>query len=292
MIPTRPNIFVLCMHKAASTFVADVLLPSIAIRTGEYNLFNVGSMLIRYREQEQAATGEVPKWVAESQYDQLMRCFGEKPLPKSNGVIGRVYPGHLKAIEQSLGIKLPDAGNRLVIVRRDPRDALVSLYYSLTVSHNPTRIEGDQAYFKKNREQLQSQSVREGIKSILSSTGTDVTSGEFLRCTQLLRDNPDACDLPYELLMNHPRQWLTRFVEFGQLEKYVDAEWLSVMLSHLQPPEVEDPTSHKRRMRPGNWIEVFDDELRAMLEEKIGNRMQEFGYHWNDEPSTSMRRAS
>lgn len=279
------------MHKAASTFVADVLLPSIAIRTAEYNLFNVGSKLIRFREHEERETGKVPAWVSGSQHDQLLHCFQHEPLPASNGVIGRVYPGHMSAIEQSLGVKLPDENNRLVIVRRDPRDALVSLYYSLTVSHNPTRIEGDQAYFQKSREELQTKSVRDGIKDILRNVGTDVITREFLSVTSFSQDAVHACDLPYELLMNFPRQWLSRFVEFGEFEKYVDHNWLTDMLGHLQPPSVEDPTSHKRRMKPGNWKAVFDDELREMLEEKIGDRMNEFGYLWDDDNQPELRRA-
>lgn len=291
MIPNRPNIIVLCMHKAASTFVADVLLPSIAIRTAEYNLFNVGSKLIRFREQEERETGRVPDWVSGSQHDQLLHCFQHEPLPASNGVIGRVYPGHMSAIEQSLGTKLPDENNRLVIVRRDPRDALVSLYYSLTVSHNPTRIEGDQAYFQKSREELQAKSVREGIKDILRNEGRDVITREFLSVTSFAQGAVHACDLSYELLINSPRQWLSRFIEFGELERYVDHNWLTEMLGHLQPPSVEDPTSHKRRMRPGNWKAVFDEELREMLEQKIGDRMSEFGYVWDDDDQQEMRRA-
>lgn len=291
MNPVRPNIIVLCMHKAASTFVAGVLLPSIAIRTAEYNLFNVGSRLIKFRDREERETGKLPEWVNRSQHDQLMHFFQHEPLPASNGLIGRVYPGHLSAIEQSLGIKLPDPNHRLVIVRRDPRDALVSLYYSITVSHDPTRIEGDPATFRDSREKLRTKSVREGIMAILEKAGEDLISREFLSLTSLLQNNSHVCDLPYELLIESPRQWLSRFVEFAELGKYVDDNWRSEMLAHLQPPPVEDPTSHKRRMTPGNWKAVFDEELRAMLGENIRNRMDEFGYCWDD-AQAELRRAA
>lgn len=292
MIPKRPNIFVLCMHKAASTFVADVLLPSIAVRTAEYTLYNVGSKLIRFREQEERQTGKAPAWMGGNQQEQLMHCFQHMPLPESNCVIGRFYPGHVPAIEQALGIKLPDENNRLVIVRRDPRDALISLYYSLTVSHNPKRIEGDPAYFKKYREQLLATDVREGVMSILKNEGTDVISREFRSLTQLLQSATHARDLPYEFLMDSPRKWLSQFVAFGEFEKYVDHNWLTDMLGHLQPPSVEDPTSHKRRMKPGNWKAVFDQELRAVLDEKIGDRMNEFGYVWDDDDQPDLRKAA
>ncbi len=280
MIQKLPNIFVLCMHKAASTFVADVLLPGIAIRTAQYNLFNVGSAVIRQREQEEQETGQTPEWYSRSTHDQLLYCLSRRPLPASNGLIGRVYPGHLPAIEETLGHSLPNQDNLLVVVRRDPRDALISLYYSLAVSHNPNRIEGDPDVFAQTRQNLQGQDVCAGLKSLVGTSGMDVTTQEFMECTRLVTSHPEICDLPYELLLNKPRKWLKKFVQFANLGQFVDRQWTADMLQHLQPPKQEDPTRHKRRMRPGNWVEVFDDELRNMVEERVGPRMHQFGYVW------------
>lgn len=280
MVPERPNLFVLCMHKAASTFVADVLLPSIAVRTAQYDLFNVGSMVIRLREQAQRETGAAPAWDQLNEHDKLVHCLDQRPLPVSNGLIGRLYPGHLPAIEQATGWRLPTADHRLVVVRRDPRDALVSLYYSLRDSHDPRRIEGNTRVYSEARESLQGQDVCRGIKSLLQQDGMNITTREFLACTRLIESNPDICDLPYELLLNQPATWLARFVTFGQLEEFVDRQWLAEMVEHLRPPVNDDPTRHKRRMRPGNWTEVFDDEMRQVVDNRIGPQMKRFGYVW------------
>jgi hypothetical protein len=282
----RPNLLVLCMKKGASTFVADVLLPSIALRTGDYDLCNVGSLLILYRQKLQAETGSLPKWADAPVEEQLKIYFPQHPLPRSNALIGRIYPHYWPALEQSLGERLPSANHRLVVVRRDPRDALVSLYYSLAVSHSDTQILSSPLRYREIRRQLLAESPCEGIKSLMRNPRTDWIVPQFLGCTQKLLDHPEACDLPYEMLINQPRQWLTRFVEFGQLHSYVDESWYAEMIEHLQPPEVEDQTKHKRRMRPGNWVDVFDDQLRDRVEELVGDRMRQFGYSWETRSSS------
>ncbi len=278
--PKRPNIVFLCMHKAASTFVADVLMQSIAIRTAHYDLFNVGSMVIKYFQEKKEEYGLRPARNLKEQEDQLRRCLGEWKLPTCNGLISRVYPGHMPILSEALGTAIPGKGQRMCVIRRDPRDALISLYYSMTISHSTEDIEGDPDVYRNRREDLRSQDLQAGLKMLFRNEGLDCTTREFIYCTDLLRSNKRVCDLPYELLMNDPEQWLKKFVRYGKLQEYVDNAWTGEMLGHLQPPEIEDPGSHKRRMRPGNWVDVFDDELKDMMQKRLGSRMAEFGYHW------------
>jgi hypothetical protein len=276
MIPTLPNIFVLCMHKAASTFVADVLLPSIARRSSHYDLFNLGSNLILFTERRQAA-GEV--CTDRDPNQRLADYFLAEPIPKSNTLFGRIYPGHLAAIEEAIGMPLPNESNKLAVVRRDPRDALVSLYYSVAISHDPGQTEGDASSFRAFRDSLAQRDLREGLKYLLSNEEISVTTREFMCCTRLL-ENPQVGDLPYELLLNKPLAWLKQFIGFAGLERYVDEDWYEGMITHLQPPETEDPARHKRRMKPGNWVDVFDGELKNMFDQRVGSLMEQFGYVW------------
>ena len=263
------------MHKAASTFVADVLFNSLARRTAYYDLFHVGSFLIRYLKRENIDAGITN----EENWANLARFFEDSPIPKSNGLIGRVYPLHMAAIERHLGHPIPDEGNRLLVMRRDPRDALVSLYYSMATSHTVEEVEENRELFIDRRSKLQQQSVCEGIKSLLRNN-MDAVIPEFLHCTDLILGNKNICDLPYEKLIEQPSTWLSKFVEATELEDITDEQWFASMLDHLKPPETEDPTSHKRRMRPGNWKTVFDDELSEMVKERIGERLAEFDYTW------------
>ena len=46
----------------------------------------------------------------------------------------------------------------------------------------------------------------------------------------------------------------------------------------FQPPDAQDPLKHKRRITPGNWKDVFDDELERLFERTVGDRLRANGY--------------
>jgi hypothetical protein len=277
MIPVLPNLFVVTMHKAASTFVADVLLPSIAVRTAWYELYNLGSELIEFAQRQKGGDDSTGPHAGQATLQQLL---AEKPLPESNMVVGRVYPAHLDALRNLLGREIPDPMNRMVVVRRDPRDALISLFWSIAKSHAASGVDPEHVgSFLTLREELGNVSVKEGVRMLLHPDGGGkLVMDEFIAITDVIRANPGIADLPYEALINSPRLWLSRFVAHGNFRAIVDHNWHTEMLMHLRPPFAENPGIHKRRMRPGNWREVFDDEMHEMLEAVLGDRMSEFGY--------------
>ena len=271
---TRPNIFFLCMHKAASTFVADVLLQSISKRSKDYEVFNIGSLLINYLDKRQKQGGSRPKNRAE-QKQQLDEFLQEQPVPSSNCLVGRLYSHHWDTVSGYCD----ESRDRVMVMRRDPRDALVSLYYSLAISHDLNATERGKEAMNSARTTLASQGVRDGLKTMLTKS-MNGTITEFLHCTDLIASGDNVIDLPYEMLINDRYQWLHRFVKGAGLSDIVNDRWIEEMANHLTPPEKEDPTSHKRRMRPGNWVDVFDDELKDMVTSSLGGRLEQFGYAW------------
>jgi len=255
------------------------LFRSIPQKTECYQPYLVGSFLIQFIN-ERTSQGLIPARTPAERVTQLAMLFRELPLPSSNGLIGRLYPGHLKPLQDFLENPLPCEANKLVVMRRDPRDALVSLYYSMSFSHSAEDVEGDNSGFLANRQFLRSQDVRDGLKTVLTKRGLDSTMPEFLRCTDLILSNNNICDLSYELLVTDPHLWLIKFIDFTGLTECVDEGWMDEMASHLKPPNEEDPHSHKRRIKPGNWMDVFDDELERIVKDKLGNRLEQFGYCW------------
>lgn len=272
----RPNVYFLCMHKAASTFVADVLFPSIARRSDRYDLFNFGSEFIRFKR-ELATSSSLEAVDAEFEATFASFCR-ERPIPASNTLVGRLYPRHVPAIEAMMSAAFADAPCAPFVLRRDPRDALVSYYYSLAYSHSPTGIESSRSWFDTLRADLLALDVTSGCK-LLCERQPRVFS-EFLYCARLVRGSPRVRDLPYEQLVANPGEWLDRFVAASALDDLVDAAWREEMAKHLEPPQAIDPRAHRRRVRPGNWREVFDEELRAEFERRVGKEMATLGYEW------------
>ncbi|HMO14318.1 MAG TPA: sulfotransferase domain-containing protein [Pirellulaceae bacterium] len=276
----RPNVFFVCMHKAASTFIADVLFQDIAARTRLYEPYLVGSFLIEFINAKKK-DGLIPARNPQERMEQLVMLFQHRNIPASNGLIGRLYPAHLPPMIDQLESPFPGDKNRVCVMVRDPRDALVSLYYSMTFSHSVKSVEGDNSRFVANREELQRNgSVTEGLKMILTKRGVDSTIPEFIRSTNFILDNNNVLSLSYELLVTDPHLWLAKFAEHAGIEELLSESWMDNLAENFNPPAEEDPMSHKRRIKPGNWADVFDQELEAIYKQRCGSRLEQFGYSW------------
>lgn len=276
----RPNVFFLCMHKAASTFVAGQLLKGLAKRDRSLELFQIGSKLIQFNKWRKESQGIDPPSTVEEREKQMREFFEWAPIPRNNALVGRMYPGHLHAIRQHLELPLPSSKNRLFVMRRDPRDALISMYYSISFSHDPKKVEQNVVGFENRRSQYQKSSVHQILREMLCQGKEQGTIQEFHALTDLILDHDDVIDLPYELLISDPYLWLIKFVEGAELENYVDDQWFDEMAECLKPPTEIDPKSHKRRVVPGYWSEYYNEELELLTKNIVGDRLNQFGYTW------------
>ncbi len=276
----RPNIYVLCMHKGASTFVAAELFPSIAKLTDQYTTYNLDRLFVDWFTQIKDEIGFEPTndWKVISKRLELM--FKYYPMPKTNGLIGRLYPNHIPAVSQYLQEEFPPRNAKVFVMRRDPRDALVSQYFSHAYSHNPKALETKTKNFGSQRSRIQEIGVKTWLKDTLEDTRYGGVVSEFNSCIDILNSHKNVIDMPYELLINHPRRWLNRFVRAAKLEDIVTDQWYDEMEKNLTPPTEVDKMKHKRRMRPGNWRQYFDDELKSMLDTQIGDRLVQYQYTW------------
>jgi len=164
---------------------------------------------------------------------------------------------------------------KVVLVVRDPRDVLVSRYFSIKVSHgvppvkNPNRDE-----FLKRREQAQEESIDEFV----------------FRTSQRLRDTYD--EYMYGLLEDHPDVHIARYEDMATDVE----EWLSNVLSYIEisPPKSlvreiveearavqekdEDETEHVRKGKPGDHREKLSPRTIERLNDTFSDVLQKFEY--------------
>ncbi len=278
-----PNIYFICVHKGASTFIAQHLFPSLAQRCERYQMYYVGREYVDWFHRNRETLALQPTANEQVLHQRTLQMLKERPLPRSGGLIGRLYPNHVGAICEHLNDSFPPKNSVVFIMRRDPRDALVSLYYSSAFSHNEKALltTVDENFLKRQRTRIQGTGIYNWLKSILSTPTTQSVLEEFNRCADMIAEHPAVTDLPYELLVTQPRDWLSTFVERANLTNWIDDDWLNRMCQHLQPPETVDHYQHKRRVTPGNWKEVFDDNLRELMRSQVGDRMEQLNYSWD-----------
>lgn len=244
------SILVVTVHKGASTFIADEFATAAEQVLPNLQVTRIGSEVLRGTP------------------------INKMPLPSTGAMFVRVYPSDLPDLVHQKQTDGTLDHTNLVLLYRDPRDAAVSMYYSTAYSHSldvrdPERL-------LATRERLQKTPVHEGVKQ-----SSPLPIREFQAVRKLARENPSAFTSSYEELVGNYDRWLRRFCKHvGWSDKARTALHQRTHQS-FTPPEIADPSNHKRRITPGNWRDVFDDELIELFKDQCGQELTDAGYVWD-----------
>lgn len=167
-------------------------------------------------------------------------------------------------------VEEPDRGFHLI---RDPRDVLVSQYWSWKNSH-----ENNTPEIESLRAQLQQLSVADGLAALLPHH----------RMLDQLRGKPVGAN-PLVRVVKYEELWEGGVGAFAGLFAF-----LGVSLPEAELAEIvrrngfearsgrkagdEDTASHLRRGSPGGWRDVFTPELEASFEAAWPGEIERLGY--------------
>ena len=248
---THPTTLLLSVHKGASSFMSNDLGPGIARAFPGMKHIEMGQEIVNGKTVE------------------------DLPLPATGVVVSRVYPYlYETAVEEPVPAAGRFADKKLIMLRRDPRDVAVSLYYSIRFSH--TSKTRDPEAFLDRRAALQQLDVVEGILQHTSKTAIN----QFLTTFRFLEKYPHTCLTTYETLTTDFPAWRSHVQEYMQWTHEQADTIFAGMDKSLEAPAKVDPNKHKRRVTPGNWREVFDERVRALFERRVGRELAEAGYTW------------
>ena len=198
------------------------------------------------------------------------------PIPANNMIVTRTYPD---AYEQLVEDPVPATGRftdkKLVMLRRDPRDVAVSLYYSIRFSH--TTKTRNRRHFLGRKAVLDDLDVAGGIAAITYKPSIK----QFQATVRFLEKYPHTCLTTYETLVNDFPKWLRQIQLYMGWTDEQASRIGSKLHKAVKPPARMRIARHKRRVTPGNWREVFDDRLRDIYQRLAGQEMQAAGYTWD-----------
>jgi len=174
---------------------------------------------------------------------------------------------------------------RPIIHIRDPRDCLVSLYYSLRYSHPlPGGAAADD--FLQLRRSVETMTIDDFVCGfLLDELLCDRRIGSGLvRHLQLFRAlierRPDAILSKYEDMVTEFPDWLVAIVEqFGipiDYEMIIDLIARTDFLVNLRVEE--DRRNHKRQITPGDHRRKLTAETQAILADFYAEDLEYFGY--------------
>lgn len=197
---------------------------------------------------------------------------------------------------------------RAIHVIRDPRDVVISAYFSHLRSHStsgwPELVE-----FRKR---LAGLSPKEGLLAELEFITLLPTNGYNLRPFQCMMEwnysDNRILELRYEDMVSDPNTFFTRLghhlgLSGGPVTTYIsevtsklsgshrklkDSELLNLVARHSfvtlagRARGHEDQTHHYRRGQPGDWRHYFDEDVTNEFKERFPGLLSRLGYETSD----------
>ncbi|HMB90211.1 MAG TPA: sulfotransferase domain-containing protein [Rhodothermales bacterium] len=220
---------------------------------------------------------------------------------------GSIYPTvYLTRPKVEVVLQGLEGRHRLFVVQRDLRDTLVSLYFSIKISHkilNPRQ--------QYTRGVLQQLSVEDGLLKLLGSEVDQPALARLLRLPTKTRvrafDSLETRHLVFPLTMAAnaaiQRSWLTADVlhlryedliadEFAIFTQIIDYCEIDVPSDHLhniikyntfesvtgRARGEEDQAAHQRKGITGDWRNYFTDRIKEQFKTMYGDVLVATGY--------------
>jgi hypothetical protein len=162
-----------------------------------------------------------------------------------------------------------------VAIIRDPRDTLVSLYFSLRHSHPDPVVRGTltglQQAWLAERARARTLSLDEHVLINARSYGQTLRQyGSLLGCEAIKIYR-------YEDVVYDKRRWLMDIADHLQWE--VSERWLRALLGKVDVfPDQEDENRHIRQVHPGNYLKKLRPETIEQVNDLLREDMALFGY--------------
>jgi hypothetical protein len=162
------------------------------------------------------------------------------------------------------------ADRRSLFFIRDPRDILVSAYYSFGYTHGLSMMPAIRAFQEARRQQIQALSLDDYALSAVAEVRQ-----HFLMLAQLAA----ACDrglvLRYEDLVEHFDRFMAQLLTVVELDSAV----VETLFQQTRPRREEDLSSHRRSGQPGGFRDKLHPDTVDRLNMALEPVLLKFGYH-------------
>jgi hypothetical protein len=252
-VPERDGMFILSIRKSGSTLLAKVIeMISEATKTQSINvgdtLFNANvSPVILHND---AAINEIL-------------------VP---GVMYFEFRDYPSVMEKSEVFR---RGKKVMLVR-DPRDALVSEYFSMAFSHNvPVTKEGQSDLNARHIEQIRAKALSSSIDDFVVERA-DAFVETAIRFHSALRE-PNIVIIKYEDIIFDKLKLVRTICEYFGLQ-ISPAKITRIARAADIIPSFEDPKAHIRQAIPGDHVKKLKPETIRQLDIILRPVLESFGY--------------
>lgn len=152
---------------------------------------------------------------------------------------------------------------------RDPRDILVSAYYSFGYSHGFSRVKEIRENQKVIRNRIQAKSVDEYVLDSANEIARDFMTAERVACVS------NRCTvLKYEDMIYNFERFIHGLTEHADVDRRV----VQQIFERSRPKQKENSSSHRRSGQPGGFRNKLKKETITSLNQKLEGVLERFQY--------------
>lgn len=163
----------------------------------------------------------------------------------------------------------------VVLMTRDPRDIVVSSYFSTAYSHPLPSKHSDKADdFYEKRTATQQMSIDE-----YALQESEIVLDVYNRYIELLLEKHPTCYLTkYEDMVNDHEKWLNDLLSYCQLEIEESLKNRLLQQNKRLKPKAENVNDHMRKGIAGDFLEKLQPETISILNDKFAHILERFAY--------------
>lgn len=247
-----PSVLFFTTHKCASTYISRVL--AAIGRHSDYRHVNYASTIWQLGNQIDIGWPHEPFLAAN--YDRLFRRTGHLYGPQRQMLD---FPGR--------------AGFRHILFLRDPRDVLVSSYYSRAFTHALPKNDTTRQDFLVHRERT----IAMGLDAYVQQMAGDWLLPLYTDYGDLRRTAESCLYLKYDDYLNDQEGFIRSICDFMQIT--LPEATLATLAGSAQPVTAGAPElRHKRSGRSGQWKSELRAQTAQDLTEMLAPVLREWGF--------------
>ncbi|MEN0048635.1 MAG: sulfotransferase domain-containing protein [Bacteroidota bacterium] len=184
--------------------------------------------------------------------------------------------GYLYSVFGGMIDGLGNLENYLVVLMiRDPRDIVVSSYYSTAYSHPlPSKNSNKAENFYEKRTTTQQMSVDE-----YALQESEIVLEVYNRYIELLlKKHPTCYVTKYEDMVNDHEKWLNDLFSYCRLEIDVSLKNQLLQQNKRLKPKAENVNDHMRKGVAGDFLEKLQSTSISILNDKFAHILEQFDY--------------
>jgi hypothetical protein len=165
---------------------------------------------------------------------------------------------------------------KIILAVRDPRDMLVSSYYSHKFSHGePSSLGDKREYFMQSRNDARTCTIDQYVLA----QSHDIYS-RFIKYNELLLETGlNIHIVRYEDMVHNFREWLDNIISYCEFELRDDFIVSLVTENNKSKPRLEDAYQHLRKGTPGDYQEKLQKRTISELNNTLHAMLEKFGYN-------------